>query len=357
VAKIAVAFVKQLSLARLSSRDVRIVSAIFNQTIAFNKREDDMNSIRLEQLTDIRDDHAGASVRRLQALNIILTRRGFYGKWLSINYDFRNWGEPCSKSTTNDPSCLLPDNYQDSFDDESFEFKLHTPLDSFSESTKKEQVVVMNKAVSEEEKTVPTVPSDPLPAVVSHVVSKEEKVESTIEEAPLPAVISSPSITQQKPAELHFPQIISEKLRQQIIENIGPHNLTHKMQQLLDYFAECLRSGNVRSPIAYFSDLKKRWINNTLDTNQTPLQTPNQSQREQPYAPEAEKEARRQQIKKRHAYQDAILDFKQTKRVVKMMMEQKNATFEQAIKELNYTQIWEKAVKLLKQTHEAYLPS
>jgi hypothetical protein len=334
-------------------------------------------------------------------LNIILTRRGFYGKWLSVNYDFRNWGEPCSESTTNDPSCLLPDNYQDRFDDESFEFKLHTPLDSSSESIKKEQTVVMNKTVSEEEKTVPTVPSDPLPAVVSDVVSKEEKIESTIQEAPLPAVVSdvvskeekvestveeapllavvsdvvskaekvestvqeaplpaeipSASITQQKPAELHFPQIISEKLRQQIIENLGAHNLTHKMQRLLDYFAECLRSGNVRSPIAYFSDLKKRWINNTLETNQTPQQTPNPSQPEQPYAPEAEKEARRQQIEKRHAYQDAILDFKQTKRVVKMMMEQKNTTFEEAIKELNYTHIWEKAVELLKQTHEGYL--
>jgi hypothetical protein len=213
----------------------------------------------------------------------------------------------------------------------------------------------VSDVISKKEKVEPAEQADSLSAETPSLATTESVNTSnrSIPENPIKKPLTPAIEVKQKSDALYFPQIISEKLRQQIIQNLGADNLTKKMQQLVDYFAERLRSGKVRSPIDYFVGLKERWLNNTLELNQTPSQT----QPQQQYATGAEKEAHRQQIEKRHAYQDAILDFKQTKRVVKMMMEQKNATFEQAIKELNYTQIWEKAVKLLKQTHEAYLPS
>jgi hypothetical protein len=111
LAQISTAFILQLSLAKAGEQKSRILSTIFSQTIAYNKREDDMNGKRLEQLTGVRNDHANEVVRRLQALNIIITRPGHYGKWMSVNFDFDHWGEHCPESQTNDPSCLFSDIY------------------------------------------------------------------------------------------------------------------------------------------------------------------------------------------------------------------------------------------------------
>ena len=365
IAEIAMAFVEQLSVARLPSRDVRIASSIFYQTIGFNKREDDMNPTRLEQLTDIRDDHASASVHRLKSLNIIITRRGSYGKWLSINYDFRNWGEPSSESTTNDPSCLLSDGYQDQFDDEALEFKLHTPPDSVSKARKKEQTAVASKAVSEvirkEEKVEPIVQPDPLPEerpslpTTESINTSKPLIAQQPPEKPVEKPLTPTIEAKQKIAELHFPKSIPDKLRQQITEQLEGYNVTKTMQQLVDYFGKCLLSGKVRSPIAYFRGLKERWLNNSLELNQTPDQMSNQTQIQPQYATEAENKAKRQQTENRHAYQEAVADILHMKKLLKIMMDQKNTTFEQVLKEMNYTQVWKKAVECLKQTREACL--
>jgi hypothetical protein len=112
LAQISTAFILQLSLAKAGEQGSRILSTIFSQTIAYNKREDDMNGKRLEQLTGIRSDHANETVRRLEALHLIITRRGTYGKWMSINFDFPNWGKHFPTSETNDPHCLLSDHYR-----------------------------------------------------------------------------------------------------------------------------------------------------------------------------------------------------------------------------------------------------
>ena len=112
VAEIASAFIIQLAPSYLSSNDMSILMTIYNQTIGYDKLEDDMNGARLEQLTGIRNDHANASVRRLEALNIIITRQGHYGKWMSINFNFSSWGQSDTDTATNDPRCLLSDKYQ-----------------------------------------------------------------------------------------------------------------------------------------------------------------------------------------------------------------------------------------------------
>ncbi|MCK5896524.1 MAG: replication protein, partial [Cocleimonas sp.] len=112
LAQISTAFIQQLSLAPLTSRELRILSTIYYQTIGHNKREDDMNGKCLELLTGIRSDHANEAVRRMDALDIVITRQGAYGKWMSINFDFKNWGKKVPKTKTNNPTVLLSDAYK-----------------------------------------------------------------------------------------------------------------------------------------------------------------------------------------------------------------------------------------------------
>ncbi len=351
IAEISLAFSQQLPLALLSSRDFRILITIFNQTIGYNKREDDMNGACLERLTFIRSDHANKSVRHLEALNIIITSKGHYGKWMSINFDFLNWGKPRSDATTNDPRCLLSEIYQTPFEEDFSEFKLYVR----PENNKKEAAVVSK----EEQKTLAILPSEPLQ-------TSELLEDSKPSEALKPLDISKPLETPQQPqdpvkpaftapfdakvasSKLNFPSVISEKLRQLIIAHLGDLNLSKKTQQLLDYFVQCLRNGKVRNPIAYFIDLKERWLNGTLELNQTESQ--------QEYGTETEKEARRQQIQNHINYQEAVADIEQIKRLIKTIRNQTQSTFEEALKKINYTQIWENAVECLEQTRKACYP-
>ena len=228
VAEISTAFIHQLTLSPLTSRELRVLTSIYDQTIGYDKREDDMNGTRLEQLTGIRRDHANEAVRRLEALNIILTRQGHYGKWMSINFDFPHWGKEGAESKTNDPSCLLSDFYQTTLHHETVEFQVYTP----PESGKKEPSVAV---VKEKQSTLlpqPSLPSQPSPCAVKS---------------------PSPSIIHPKPAsfELNFPDSFSKKLRQLITHHLAPLKLPEKAQNLLDYFVKCLSNGKIRNPIGY----------------------------------------------------------------------------------------------------------
>jgi phage replication O-like protein O len=397
IAEISMAFISQQILAPLSSRNLRILSTIFQQTIGYNKREDDMNPACLQLLSNIRGDHANEAVRRLAALNIILTRKGRYGKWMSINFDFKNWGKPPSESTTNDPSCLLSVAYQPSFEEDFDEFELYAPPakreknppvavieeeqntvlpppDSPSEATpvaviEEEESTALPPpdspseaipvAVIEEEKSTALSPPD-LPSEAAPIaVIKEEKI-TVLSPPNLPSKTTTPAPVKQQPIastkkpepdafKLNFPEAIPEKLRQRIIHDLGNLHLSKKTQPLLDYFAQCLNSGRVRSPIAYFIKLKERWLKGTLELNET-LKQP-QSQ----YPTESDKKARRQQIENRNTYHRAIADVKHIKRLVKTIMEQTQTTFEAVLKEINYTQIWKKAVECLEQTRKTYM--
>lgn len=86
-----------------------------------------MNSVRLQQLTGVRNDRANQAIRNLEALNILITRRGHYGKWLSINFDLDNWGRLSLESQTNEPYCLLPEGYQPLAPEDEVEFSLYRP--------------------------------------------------------------------------------------------------------------------------------------------------------------------------------------------------------------------------------------
>ena len=373
VAEISTAFISQLSLSRLTSRDFRVLNAIFKQTIGYNKREDDMNPACLEMLTDIRGDHASASVRRLATLNIILTRKGSYGKWMSINFDFINWGEERSESTTNDPSCLLSDDYQTVSEEDLFEFKLHTLPESrkkepVDEIIKEEQNTVQPQpdlpsetatvaVIKEEQNTVPPEPTLPSESATVAVIKGEQcsvlpQPDLPSKSAPSPVKHPPLSATQKPEVEafkLNFPTAIPEKLHQPIIDHLGNLYFSKKTQPLLDYFAQCLNNGKVRSPIAYFLKLKDRWINGILELNQTP------NQPQQQYFTEHDKTIQQQQIESRSAYQDAINNIQHIKNLMETIMEQTKTTFEEALKEINYTQLWKKAVERLEQTRKVYV--
>ena len=311
LAQIGTAFIHQLSLAPLTSRDFRILTTTYDQTIAYDKREDDMNGARLEQLTGIRSDHANESVRRLAALNIIITRQGHYGKWMAINFDFPNWGNPSSDTTTNDPRCLLSDLYQNApLADETVDFQLY----SAPEKPKKEPLV-----------TIKDEANNGLPSSNFHSPSRPEFVK--------PA-----------PFTLHFPNSFSKKLRQLIRRHLAPLNIPQQAQRLLDYFATCLKNGKIRHPMAYFVSLKNRWLTGTLDLNE-----------DQPTSAQTgkKKEQQRQIIKKRIAYQQAVADIEQLKKSIHAVINKEHCRFDEALSKMKYTELWEKAIACLEQARKA----
>ena len=306
LAQIGTAFIHQLSLAPLTARDLRILTTLYDQTIAYDKREDDMNGVRLEQLTGIRRDHANESVRRLAAFNIIITRQGHYGKWMAINFDFPNWGNPSSDTTTNDPRCLLSDFYQSALMDEVVTFQLHrTP-----EKCKKE-------------------PSLPL--------KKEENNELS---SPSLSSSARPEPVKPTPFTLHFPDRFPKKLRPLIRRHLAPFNIPQQAQRLLDYFATCLRNGKIRNPIAYFISLKNRWLTGTLGLNEgQPASTSDKKKGQQ-----------RQTIKQRMAYQQAAADVEQLKKNIQSVIHNDHCSFDEALSKMQYTELWAKAIACLEQT-------
>ncbi|MCK5811145.1 MAG: replication protein, partial [Cocleimonas sp.] len=308
LAQIGTAFIHQLSLAPLTARDLRILTTIYDQTIAYDKREDDMNGVRLEQLTGIRRDHANASVRRLAALNIIITHQGHYGKWMAINFDFPNWGEPSSDSTTNDPRCLLSAVYQSAGADEKVEFQLYRP----PEKCKKAPLLT----IDDEENSL---------LASSNLLLQPHS--DSVKSAPL---------------ELHFPNSFSKKLRQLIIRHLAPLNLPQQAQRLLDYFAKCLQNGKIRHPIAYFISLKNRWLTGSLDLNE-----------DQPGFTTDEKKGQQQRIKQRIAYQQAVADIEQLKRSIHTVINKEHCRFDEALRKMKYTELWAKAIECLEQTRKA----
>ena len=309
VAQIGTAFIHQLSIAPLTARDMRILTTIYDQTIAYDKREDDMNGTRLEQLTGIRRDHANESVRRLEALNIILTHQGHYGKWMSINFDFPNWGKASSDSTTNDPRCLLSAVYQNTLADETVAFQLYNP----PEKCKKEASATLNG----EANPVLLSPRCPSP-------SHADPVKPT-------------------PFSLHFSDSFPKKLRQLIIRHLAPLNIPQQAQRLLDYFATCLRKGKIRNPIAYFISLKRRWLTGSLDLNEEQSTSATDDKKGQPP----------QTIKQRIAYQQAVADIEQLKKNINAVMHSDHCSFDEALRKMKYTALWKKATECLEQTRKA----
>ena len=313
LAQIGNAFILQLSLARLKAQETRILSAIYSQTIGYNKREDDMNGTRLEQLTGIRSDHANEAVRRLEALNIIITHAGNYGKWMSINFDFVHWGEKHPESQTNDPSCLLSERYQTILPDDELQFQLHYLPESTSVASRPDATTGI------EQQQQSTISPD-----FSQADAK-------------PAKPSRPSPS----FDLHFPDSFSEKLRESITDHLKGIKIPQQAQRLLDYFSKCLLERNIRNPIAYFIGLKNRLLKGQLDLP------------EDKAVVEENKKVNQELIERRLAYQEAILDHEQLKKCIQLIMDAKHCTFDKALQKIGYNALWKKACQCLETTQKA----
>jgi hypothetical protein len=113
LAQISTAFIQQLLRFKLKSREIRIVSAIYSQTISHGRRENDMSGGCLRVLTGIRNDHANAAVRHLAKLHIIMIREANdHRHWMSINFEFNGWGDEDFTGASNNPKLLLSKEYQ-----------------------------------------------------------------------------------------------------------------------------------------------------------------------------------------------------------------------------------------------------
>jgi hypothetical protein len=340
VGQIGSAFIQQLSLASLNSRDVQILSAIYTQTIGFDKREDDMNGRRLEQLTGIRPDHANASVRRLEGWNIIVTRSGDYGKWMSVNYDFSHWGKAYPESQTNEPYGLLSTCYQPLLDDEE-QFSLHVPPPSLHNETAIKAVI---KAETIETLSVEALPVEelqvkqrvPILPPISSSISKPPVITNTVQlpnkEAVAP-VVNHAIRPQTEALEIRFPATLTKALCQKIGRYLTEIKVREQAQRLVDYFAHCMQKGKILAPLAYFISLKNRLLNNQLDL---------------PEDPKIVADNKKEQLKLnqlRQEYQEAITDQQQLKQQIETISNEKNSTFAQAAEQIGHTQIWQQANK------------
>ena len=66
-------FLRHLAHSNFTRRRFQIVLTVFNQTLGFNKFEDDMNGARLQQLTGVAANHANSTVRELEQLKVLVS--------------------------------------------------------------------------------------------------------------------------------------------------------------------------------------------------------------------------------------------------------------------------------------------
>ena len=319
IAQIATAFIKQLTLAPLKSREIRILITIYSQTVGHNKREDDMNGRCLELLTGIRGDHANEAVRRLAALGMVITRQGTYGKWMSINFNFENWGKAPTDTQTNEPNVLLSDDYQAPTVDEEADdtvFQMH--LLSTSSVTATAHSVV-KKA-----------PSQTL-ITEAETVIPNDKTRPASPAKPVVAVTPSDAFS------INYPQALPKPLCQKIAGIIHEISGQEHAQRLVDYFANRLQTGTVRRPFDYFISLKNRvlkgqfYFSEVSSTGNTA--PPPQKSTVDPVLPSLEAE-----------YQSAMADYQSVKKSIEGVSQRENCAFDAAFASIGYTQIWQKAV-------------
>jgi phage replication O-like protein O len=105
---------EQLASCQLPLRCTRVFYVVLNQTIGYDKREDNMNGSYLQSVTQIRYDHANQALRDLAAMKVIILRKGGqYRNWASVNFNFAVWGnkQATLEQLNNDPYSILPDYY------------------------------------------------------------------------------------------------------------------------------------------------------------------------------------------------------------------------------------------------------
>ncbi|MGB5280132.1 MAG: replication protein [Arenicellales bacterium] len=86
----------------LTKRQYKILLAIIRKTYGFGKIEDDISSSQLAKLTGLTSAHCRGTLLELEKLDIVVARRGQYGKLMTLNKDYECWGVPCANKPKQD---------------------------------------------------------------------------------------------------------------------------------------------------------------------------------------------------------------------------------------------------------------
>jgi len=89
----------------LTKRQYKILLAIIRKTYGFGKLEDDISSSQLAKLTGLTSAHCRGTLLELEKLNIVSAQRGRYGKLMTINKDYEEWGVPKQDVPKQDSRC------------------------------------------------------------------------------------------------------------------------------------------------------------------------------------------------------------------------------------------------------------
>lgn len=378
---------------------------MFNQTLGFNKLEDDMNGSRLQQLTGIAANHANETVRDLKLLNVLVTRKGHYGNYLAINFDLAQWGQKDEQLTpTIDPCCLLP---EDTVSDTGLD--LSVAINQTDEVTTDDVEVSIDvhceKPVKQgdernevnDEKAIKAL-LDALTTLTEKVGQLDKKIEklqdnqqslqeqqqeqqsqlqqllsTTVTTTPSASTVTTAAETSTPVAStLRYPSSFNPQQCQQASSIIQGANDADKAQLLLDMLAKRLNHQHdpLRNPMRYLETLVNKLNANqlgitTATTSTTPsksTETPYQTQTvKKPFVStttsitgEATPEPSKEELVKAE-YQEATLDCQQMERNVNILAERENISFEQSLVKLGLQPWWEKAKVRVNKAKEAFV--
>lgn len=90
--RIANELLEAILIADFSKRQQKIILAIIRKTYGYNKTSDDMTVSQLALLTGIAAPHVSTTIKELIASSVVIAGSGRYGKTLSINKLYDQWG-------------------------------------------------------------------------------------------------------------------------------------------------------------------------------------------------------------------------------------------------------------------------
>lgn len=390
-------FLRHLAQCNLTPRRLRIVLAVFNQTLGFNKLEDDMNGSRLQQLTGIAPNHANQTVRELAQLNVLVTRRGQYGNYLAINFDLAQWGQQDQPLTPNiDPCFLLPEEQnndagidlsiaidtedEDSAETEALNDSIDVPIHVHTETPVKQTdeqnafntqalkplldaIQTLTDRITQLEKKTEQLHNDQQALQKKPQEIPQTKPQEKTQNTPTPSKASTPKppVTQQTPAvnALRYPSTFSAPQCQQATTIIQRINDADNAQLLLDMLTKRLAQQHdpLRNPMRYLETLVEKCNNNQLTI--TSAHQPSQpsatfvstttSINGTPTPIPSKEELIRAEL------QEATLDCQQMERNIKMLAEQKKISFEDSLVRLHLKPLWEEAKERFAKAKEAFV--
>ena len=116
----------------LTKRQYKVLLAIIRKTYGYGKIEDDISSSQLAQLTGLTSAHCRGTLLELEKLNIVVARRGRYGKLMTLNKDHDCWGVPKQDVPKEDGRCpetgRLPVPKQDDCPSQNGTHNKHSPI-------------------------------------------------------------------------------------------------------------------------------------------------------------------------------------------------------------------------------------